>query len=949
MRKAKNKILTTILLAIILITKILPIGMSFATNDIGQTMRVRSVGGVPYHLKSRATVTGGYVVTHLVGYEEGSTFYPAYCLNKEKSGAEIFEEGYEITLEEILKDSEKYNKVWRVITAGYPYNTPESLGVKDWSYAYQATKMAIYCVLGQSNVDDFYADENDIIGESVVRLIRELVNEGENGNRTYKTPIASITKSGRIKLEGQYYVQNYTIDSNCSISGYEISINNFPEGTKITDMQSVEKSGFRQDEIFQIRIPKEIVETRDIEGVINAKVETKSKAIFYATNYNTTLQDYAITGREIFITNAKENLNLYANTANIKIHKIDKDTKEPIPYTMYEIRKEDGTLVGNGMTDINGNFILSRQYPGKYIIKEVKSNDNYVISQESINIEAKYNQTTEITLENEHKKGNVNVYKVDKDNNKITLGNVRFDLYSEELNEIIGTYTTDVNGEIHIEKLRTGNYKLIEKETNKWYNLGEDTEVKIEWDETKEIVIENELKKGQIKVIKVDKDNNERRLAGVKFNILNDKGEILETIITNEQGEAETSKYVIRDYKSLTLQEVETQAYYKLNTEPQTIELQENQTKELVIENEKKKGQIRVIKVDADNKEIRLKDVEFDVYDESGNIVDKLITDQNGEATSKMLPIDQEYKIKETKTGDKYVLKDEPQTIKLEEDKITDITFSNEKKKGQIKVIKVDKDNNEIKLKGVIFNVYDEKGRIVDILRTNENGEATSRKLPIDKKYTVKELKTLQGYILNETPQTVILEKDKITELKIENQKVKGEIYINKTGKSEAKPKEEIIYNFDTLKNGSNIPLNNFTWTDNLPYKYIKIKKMYTGTYNEDINYVVKYKTNKSKGYIEYGTYNSKTNNCINFETIDLVEGEIITDFKIEYGTVQSGFEAIEKPYIVTEVLSSVKLNDKWTNNTKLSGSYKGIKLEAKSEWTTISSGEMKRLPKTGF
>ena len=78
-----------------------------------------------------------------------------------------------------------------------------------------------------------------------------------------------------------------------------------------------------------------------------------------------------------------------------------------------------------------------------------------MISKETIDIKTKYNKITEVTLENEHKKGNLKVYKVDKDNHRITLGNVKFDLYSEEFKKVIGTYTTDVNGEIYVEGLRT--------------------------------------------------------------------------------------------------------------------------------------------------------------------------------------------------------------------------------------------------------------------------------------------------------------------------------------------------------------------------------------------------------------------------------------------------------------------------------------------------------------
>ena len=60
-----------------------------------------------------------------------------------------------------------------------------------------------------------------------------------------------------------------------------------------------------------------------------------------------------------------------------------------------------------------------------------------------VNVE--YNKTTTKTITNEHKKGNLTVYKVDKDNNRIALGGVTFDLYSEEFKKVIGTYTTDEN------------------------------------------------------------------------------------------------------------------------------------------------------------------------------------------------------------------------------------------------------------------------------------------------------------------------------------------------------------------------------------------------------------------------------------------------------------------------------------------------------------------------
>ena len=72
---------------------------------------------------------------------------------------------------------------------------------------------------------------------------------------------------------------------------------------------------------------------------------------------------------------------------------------------------------------------------------------------------------------------------------------------------------------IYLENIRVADYSLIEKNTNKWYNLAENTDIKVEWEKTTEVTIENELKKGQIKVIKVDKENNEVKLEGVKFGV----------------------------------------------------------------------------------------------------------------------------------------------------------------------------------------------------------------------------------------------------------------------------------------------------------------------------------------------------------------------------------------------------------------------------------------------
>ena len=354
----------------------------------------------------------------------------------------------------------------------------------------------------------------------------------------------------------------------------------------------------------------------------------------------------------------RADLNVKTNTGKIKIIKNDEDTNEPIQGVTFQLTKDDGTVIANATTNENGEATFPNLYQGNYILKEIATNDNYILSDAEFNVNVEFDKTTSQTITNEHKKGDLTVYKVDKDNNRIALGGVTFDLYSEEFGKVIGTYVTDENGEIHVENLRTGNYKWIEKETNRWYNLAEDTTTEVVWDKDTANTIENELKKGQIRVIKVDLDNNEVRLEGVEFEVLDKDGNVLEKIITDENGEALTKRYPIRDFSELTLREVKTQENYVLNEEPQTIELTEDEITDIEFTNERIKGFVEITKVDSKDKDKKLEGAEFGLYNENDELIDTLITDENGKATSDEL-VKGKYYLKELDTGSVYYLLNE--------------------------------------------------------------------------------------------------------------------------------------------------------------------------------------------------------------------------------------------------------------------------------------------------
>lgn len=84
MKKFKNKLLIIILIALLLLNSIVPIATA-ASCSIGSDIKLTGYGSVQNHVRN--SESGDYAIsTDLVGYyDEKGDFYPAYCLNRDKS------------------------------------------------------------------------------------------------------------------------------------------------------------------------------------------------------------------------------------------------------------------------------------------------------------------------------------------------------------------------------------------------------------------------------------------------------------------------------------------------------------------------------------------------------------------------------------------------------------------------------------------------------------------------------------------------------------------------------------------------------------------------------------------------------------------------------------------------------------------------------------------------
>ena len=742
-----------------------------------------------------------YIVTDFVVYSKDGVEYPAFCLNKDRHGVGTVP-AYTVSVTGAVNDQQ----IWRVITNSYPYKTPQDMGVWNEQDAFVATKQAVYCILYGTDPYSYFKGV-DSEGEAIKQAIINLVNIGKNGSQTYQEARVNINKTGDLYKDNiggiNYYSQNYNVSSPVELASFDVAIANFPAGTKVFNMNNGEQYSFNGTQTIKISIP-ELSITTDVNGIVLVQnARCKTTPILFGATPNDEWQNYALTGDPYEIANSNATEQFKGNVSSITINKTDVDTNEGIDDTEFQLIK-DGNVIDTKTTNDEGVAQFTDLYAGSYTVRESRTNDNYIPNNQEQNQDLIYNQQATMTLTNEHKKGTLKVNKIDKDNNKIQMGHVLFDVYSKEFDKVVNSVRTDENGEITLPNMRTGTYTLKEKETNKWYTLAPDTDVEVYWEQEQpvsEYTIQDEKKKGTIEINKYDQDYPDIKLKGVKFNIYDEEGNKIQTLTTDKNGQATSMRLPIDT--TYTVKETKTlDNYYPDDTTYQVQFTEDGEVKELDIPNEHKKGTLEVTKLDKDDNNIVLPNAKFDIYSyEFDKVIGTYTTDENGKFNVEDLRTGK-YQLREIEAPEFYNPSD---TIDFEiQDKQTTVlTVEDEEQKGTISINKFDQDfqpirpmsieddNQEepiiIELKGVEFNIYDKNGNVVDTLVTDEYGQATSKELPLlYSPYTVKEVKTLDDYNLNDEPYTVNLYYDKQEEyLTFTNEHKKGTLEVTKLDKDD--------------------------------------------------------------------------------------------------------------------------------------------------------------------
>ncbi|MDR1464263.1 MAG: Cys-Gln thioester bond-forming surface protein [Oscillospiraceae bacterium] len=210
---------------------------------------------------------------------------------------------------------------------------------------------------------------------------------------------------------------------------------------------------------------------------------------------------------------------------SLKIIKVFEGVTTPISGIPFHITGK--TLVGttveiDAATNGDGDILLEGLLVGEYTVAELESplSIGYVLSEpQTLTVTA--DKIAEMTVENKLQRGDLKIIKT-FENVSTPIQGVKFHVSGTSLTGIPfnSEFETDTNGEILIEGLPIGEYKVkeIASDLTTGYILSDEQTALVAADELAEMRIDNKLIRGDIKIYKTDSKTG-KPLAGAKFGL----------------------------------------------------------------------------------------------------------------------------------------------------------------------------------------------------------------------------------------------------------------------------------------------------------------------------------------------------------------------------------------------------------------------------------------------
>ena len=651
---------------------------------------------------------------------------------------------------------------------------------------------------------------------------------------------------------------------------------------------------------------------------------------------------------------------------SLLIKKIDSKTHKPLSDVQFFVTESDGTVVGNGngyfTTDSQGTILIEGIDPGTtLVVKETIAKDGYLLDDTPQTAKIQAGQTVTLEFRNQPK-GNLIINKLDSVT-KAPLEGVEFELTYSDGSYVDaeggtlsskGLYTTDENGQIILSGL-TGTIVVTETKTIEGYTIHEETRtqtVVVNPNDTQELTFYNDPV-GGVEIIKVDEADTTQRLANATFEIRKMDDALVDTVTTDQDGRV----FLSLEDGAYYAVEIEAPEGYKLDDTPYYFEVKNGKTSQLTISNAGMSG-ILIHKTDSTTGE-GIYGVSFLLYDSSNSPIGQYTSDDRGYVYIEDLEAGRYYLRELENEG--YVPDTQKKTVYVKSGETTEVAWENTPITGQIQITKTSEDYNSMNgwpagtpIPNTVFEIYHYRtGKLVDTIKTDKNGVAVSKPLPLGR-YKIVESQAAEFYGLDKTPIEVEIEfAGQIVKTAMTNKSLYTNVSIKKTGYVEVMPGQSIRYDFSGIANNSTTSLTSFYWRDTLPTQAVRLDKIITGTYNVPGNYKIVYQTNLSNGTWRtmYDNLSTMQNYTLDASPValGLASNEYVTQFMVSFGVVPSNFRQVEAPRVYCNVVSWLTGGVQFVNQADVGGVYNEQWIMATSRWVTKVYKPAEPLPQTGY
>ncbi len=655
-----------------------------------------------------------------------------------------------------------------------------------------------------------------------------------------------------------------------------------------------------------------------------------------------------------------------SKAGTLVIDKRDSLTGKPLQGVTFKVTTSTGAFVPaeNGQISSNGLYFTDKDgkitihgVVGTLVVTETATIPGYTIDEASRTQTVVVNPNDTQTLHFTNTPSTILVIEKYIEGTTTPLKGVTF-LVTDSSGAVVGRsngeFITDENGRVIIHDLIPGTTVTArEVKTVDGFVLdGAPKSILIKAGEVQTLTFYN-TPEGGLQIIKSDADTG-KRLSGVVFEIRKMDGEIIGTFTTDENGviylpEAENGWYTVTELKAAE--------GYRLDDTPHRVEVRDGQTATLEITNKAISG-ILLHKVNAVTGE-GIPGVSFLLYDSGNTPIAQETSDDRGYVRFENLTAGRYYLRELENEG--YIPDTQKKTVYVKSGETTEIEWKNTPITGQIQVTKVSADYNAMNgwpagtpIPNTVFEIYNARtNRLVDTIKTDKNGLAVSKPLPLAR-YKIVESKAAEFYGLDKTPIEVEIEHaGQIVKASMTNKSLSTNVSIKKTGYVEVMPGQLVRYNFTGIANNSTTALESFYWRDTLPVKAVRLQTIYTGTWNTPGNYKIVYRTNLSRDTWRTLADNLSTSKNYVLDAspaaLGLASNEYVTEFMAAFGIVPANFRQVEAPRVDCKVLAKLTGGTQFVNTSDAGGVYNGQWIMATSRWVTRVYAPSKPLPRTGY